>query len=78
LPQGRQQLYSYSHISTIIFYASEKKISPPILDPSAREGQRQLADLSGDNYAHFSIYEVRSFDELNRGSILGPKVDANN
>ncbi len=48
-------------------------IASPILATLATEKQCPLAELSGYNYA-----QLCRFDELNRGSILGPKIDVNN
>jgi hypothetical protein len=46
--------------------------------PSASQGKRPLAELSGYTYLHSPFYEACCFDELNRGFILGPEIDANN
>jgi hypothetical protein len=69
-----EQLNRYGLIYETIFFSFRKKIiSPPILDPTAREGYRRLvAEVSIYNHVHFSNYDARCFDELNRGSILGP------
>jgi hypothetical protein len=54
-------------------------IASPILAALATEKQCPLAELYGYNYAQSPFYyEACQFDELNRGSILGPKIDVNN
>ncbi len=57
-----------SYLRPLFFYLREKLISPPIFVPSAGQGQRQLAELSGYMPIHFYFYEARSIDELSRGS----------
>ncbi len=59
-----------------IFELPKKLISPQIFVPSASQGQRQLAELSGYSHAHSRIYEARRFDELSRGSLSRPHIDA--
>ncbi len=72
-----KQFDNYWRIAT--FLSSQKNlISPPILDPSACEGKCQLAEVSLHKHVYLSNYEARCFDVLSRGSISGPKVDANN
>ncbi len=59
----------WSHICDHFFLSFRKKLfSPPIFVPSAGQGQRRLAELSGYTHVHFYFYEAHCFDELSRGS----------